>query len=192
MQCIPKLGFQVLTTLFQSTQFHIQHYSKLWKNVCVTQSQNVPLSCLSRPLADQLAEAAYRDILGLSYAHTFSAEWSTADRGCTIILETRVDVGISYITIGFFVQLRSTNQVLVPLRDCPRQCICLTEYIILQFNPNLFKYRGLPWRLQSCHDSYIPYIKCNKLIVCITFCLLLHSNIYIALISQKMIKKNEN
>ena len=37
----------------------------------VTQSQNVPLSCLSRPLADRLAEAAYRDILGLSYARAF-------------------------------------------------------------------------------------------------------------------------
>ena len=44
----------------------------------VTQSQNVPLSCLSRPLADRLAEAAYRDILGLSYARAFSAAWSTA------------------------------------------------------------------------------------------------------------------
>ena len=57
---------------------HILHYSKLRKNVRVTQSQNVPLSCLSRPLADWLAEAAYRDILGLSYARTFSAAWSTA------------------------------------------------------------------------------------------------------------------
>ena len=46
----------------------------------VTQSQNVPLSCLSQPLADRLAEAAYRDILGLSYARAFSAEWNTADR----------------------------------------------------------------------------------------------------------------
>ena len=46
----------------------------------VTQSQNVPLSCLSRPLADRLAEAAYRDILGLSYVRAFSAEWNTADR----------------------------------------------------------------------------------------------------------------
>ena len=44
----------------------------------VTQSQNVPLSCLSRPLADRLAEAAYRDILGLSYARAFSAAWSNA------------------------------------------------------------------------------------------------------------------
>ena len=50
---------------------HIQHYSKLRKNVRVTQSQNVPLSCLSRPLADRLAEAAYRDILGLSYTCAF-------------------------------------------------------------------------------------------------------------------------
>ena len=57
---------------------HIQHYSKLRKNVSVTQSQNVPLSYLSRPLADRLAEAAYRDILGLSYALTFAAAWSTA------------------------------------------------------------------------------------------------------------------
>ena len=47
----------------------------------VTQSQNVPLSCLSRPLADRLAEAAYRDILGLSYARAFSAEWNTSDHG---------------------------------------------------------------------------------------------------------------
>ena len=45
----------------------------------VSQFQNVPLSCLSRPLADRQAEAAYRDILGLSYAHAFSAEWNTAD-----------------------------------------------------------------------------------------------------------------
>ena len=44
----------------------------------LTQSQNVPLSCLSRLLADRLAEAAYRDILGLSYARAFSAAWSTA------------------------------------------------------------------------------------------------------------------
>ena len=49
----------------------------------VTQSQNVPLSCLSRPLADRLAEAAYRDILGLSYARAFSAEWNSADRDTT-------------------------------------------------------------------------------------------------------------
>ena len=34
---------------------HIQHYSKLRKNMRVTQSQNVPLSCLSRPLADRSA-----------------------------------------------------------------------------------------------------------------------------------------
>ena len=50
---------------------HILHYSKLRKNVRVTQSQNVPLSCLSQPLANRLAEAAYRDILGLSYARAF-------------------------------------------------------------------------------------------------------------------------
>ena len=55
---------------------HILHYSKLRKNVRVTQSLNVPLSCLSRPLADRLAEAAYRDILGLSYVHALSAEWN--------------------------------------------------------------------------------------------------------------------
>ena len=58
--------------------FHSRQYSKLRKSVRVTQSQNVPLSCLSRPLADRLAEAAYRDILGLSYARAFSAAWSTA------------------------------------------------------------------------------------------------------------------
>ena len=51
----------------------------------VTQSQNVPLSRLSRPLANRLAEAAYRDILGLSYACAFSAEWNTADRGITFL-----------------------------------------------------------------------------------------------------------
>ena len=50
---------------------HSQQYSKLRKSVCVSQSQNVPLSCLSQLLADQLAEAAYRDILGLSYTHAF-------------------------------------------------------------------------------------------------------------------------
>ena len=38
----------------------------------VTQSQNVPLSFLSQPLANRLAEAAYRDILGLSYARALS------------------------------------------------------------------------------------------------------------------------
>ena len=59
---------------------HIKHYSKLRKNVRVTQSQNVPLSCLSRSLADWLTEAAYRDILGLSCVRAFSAEWNTADR----------------------------------------------------------------------------------------------------------------
>ena len=51
----------------------------------VTQSQNVPLSCLSQPLANQLAEAAYRDILRLSYARAFSAEWNTAGRATTIL-----------------------------------------------------------------------------------------------------------
>ena len=30
-------------------------------------------------LADRLAEAAYMDILGLSYVCAFSAEWNTAD-----------------------------------------------------------------------------------------------------------------
>ena len=53
------------------TKAHSRQYSKLRKSVRVTQSQNVPLSCLSRPLADRLAEAAYRDILGLSYARAF-------------------------------------------------------------------------------------------------------------------------
>ena len=48
--------------------------------MCVSQSQNVPLSCLRQPLADRLAEAAYMDILGLSYARAFSAEWNTAGR----------------------------------------------------------------------------------------------------------------
>ena len=51
----------------------------------VTQSQNVPLSCLSQPLGNRLAEAAYRDILGLSYVRAFSAEWNTADRGYTLL-----------------------------------------------------------------------------------------------------------
>ena len=37
----------------------------------VTHPQNVPLSCLSRLFADRLAEAAYKDILGLSYARAF-------------------------------------------------------------------------------------------------------------------------
>ena len=60
---------------------HILHYSKLRKNVRICQSQNVHLSCLSHPLANQLAEAVYRDILGLSYARTFSAEWIAAERG---------------------------------------------------------------------------------------------------------------
>ena len=50
---------------------HSQQYSKLRKSVRVSQSQNVPLSCLSQLLADRLAEAAYRDILGLSYARAF-------------------------------------------------------------------------------------------------------------------------
>ena len=47
----------------------------------ITQSQNVPLSCLSRSLANRLAEAAYRDILGLSNVRAFSADWNTADCG---------------------------------------------------------------------------------------------------------------
>ena len=66
----------LISKIWQSNSvclLHIQHYSKLRKNVRVTQSQNVPLSCLSLPLADWLAEAAYRDILGLSYARAFSA-----------------------------------------------------------------------------------------------------------------------
>ena len=54
-----------------TTSSHSRQYSKLRKSVRVIQSQNVPLSCLSRPLADRLAEAAYRDILGLSYARAF-------------------------------------------------------------------------------------------------------------------------
>ena len=67
--------------LWKSGSEHILHYSTLRKNVRVTQSQNVPLSCLIQPLADWLAEAAYRDILGLKYARAFSAEWNIADRG---------------------------------------------------------------------------------------------------------------
>ena len=47
---------------------HIQHYSKLKKNVRVTQSQNVPSSSLSQPVADRQAEAGWRDKLGLGYA----------------------------------------------------------------------------------------------------------------------------
>ena len=46
----------------------------------ISQSQNVPLSCLSQPLANWLAEAAYRHILGLSYPRALSAEWNTTDR----------------------------------------------------------------------------------------------------------------
>ena len=38
-------------------QMHILHYSKLRKNVRVTQSQNVPSSSLSQPVADRQAEA---------------------------------------------------------------------------------------------------------------------------------------
>ena len=71
----------VFGRLVHTTGSVYQHYSKLRKNVRVTQSQNVPLSCLSWQLADRLAEAAYRDILGLSYARAFSAEWNIADRG---------------------------------------------------------------------------------------------------------------
>ena len=56
---------------FQVCLSHSRQYSKLRKSVHVTQSQNVPLSCLSRPLADRLAEAAYREIFGLSYARAF-------------------------------------------------------------------------------------------------------------------------
>ena len=62
---------QNLRFMKRTTIRHILHYSKLRKNVLLTQSQNVPLSCLSQLLADRLAEAAYRDILGLSYAHAF-------------------------------------------------------------------------------------------------------------------------
>ena len=46
------------TYLFRLCISHSRQYSKLRKSVRVTQSQNVPLSCLSRPLADRLAEAA--------------------------------------------------------------------------------------------------------------------------------------
>ena len=69
--------------IWGSFSTHIQHYSKLRKNVPVSSSQNVPLSCLSQPLADWLAEAAYRDILGLRCARAYSAEWNTADRVST-------------------------------------------------------------------------------------------------------------
>ena len=63
--------------------------------MCITQSQNVPLSCLSRPLADRLTEAAYRDILGVSYARAFSAEWNTADREFKWPLIGRPEIGHS-------------------------------------------------------------------------------------------------
>ena len=43
--------------IYTSTIYHIQHYSKLRKNVRVTQSQNVPSSSLSQPVADRQAEA---------------------------------------------------------------------------------------------------------------------------------------
>ena len=75
----------------------------------VTQSQNVPLSCLSRPLADWLAEAAYRDILRLSYAHAFSAEWNTADREATnaVILHCGIYLfsKVSFIEVFYFAEV---------------------------------------------------------------------------------------
>ena len=52
-----------------------------WKSARVCQSQNFPVSCMSRPVADRPGEAARREILGLAYARTFSAKWNTADRG---------------------------------------------------------------------------------------------------------------
>ena len=39
------------------------------KSVLVTQSQNVPVSCFSQPIGQWPAQAAYREILGLAYAH---------------------------------------------------------------------------------------------------------------------------
>ena len=75
----------------------------------ITQSQNVPLSCLSQPLADRLAEAAYRDILGLSYAHAFSAEWNTADREATnaVILHCGIYLfsKVSFIEVFYFAEV---------------------------------------------------------------------------------------
>ena len=70
----------ILSDLFYR-YIHIQHYSKLRKNVRVTQSQNVPSSSLSQPVADRQAEAGWRDKLGLGYARAFSAALNTADRG---------------------------------------------------------------------------------------------------------------
>ena len=64
----------------RGVDYHIQHYSKLRKNVRVTQSQNVPSSSLSQPVADRQAEAGWRDKLGLGYARAFSAALNTADR----------------------------------------------------------------------------------------------------------------
>ena len=61
--------------------FHSRQYSKLRKSVRVTQSQNVPSSSLSQPVADRQAEAGWRDKLGLGYARAFSAALNTADRG---------------------------------------------------------------------------------------------------------------
>ena len=61
MHVFPQLGAH--STLLQAEEKR--------PRVHITKSQNVPQSCLSRPLADRLAEAAYRDILGLSYARAF-------------------------------------------------------------------------------------------------------------------------
>ena len=71
-QCCPKLSrFTSASITFNITPSHGQRYSILQKK----RAQN------SVPMANQLAEAAYRDILGLSYARAFSAEWNTADCG---------------------------------------------------------------------------------------------------------------
>ena len=75
----------------------------------VTQSQNVPLSCLSQPLADWLAEAAYRDILGLSYARAFSAAWSTAwlwpEQACICFFRARPTTKANHTTSLIHIQI---------------------------------------------------------------------------------------
>ena len=64
--------------LVTSITFSINPFCR--KNVRVCQSQNFPLSCLSRPIGHWLAHAACREILGRAYMCDFSAEWNTADR----------------------------------------------------------------------------------------------------------------
>ena len=81
-----RLGFY-LQIIFAYLKYFVTFSITLFcrKNVRVNQSRFYPVSCLSRPVANRPTEVAYREKSGLAYAHAFSAEWNTADRGFCIV-----------------------------------------------------------------------------------------------------------